>query len=380
MDFTLTKEQVLIQQLAREFAEKEVKPIAAEIDEEERYPEETIPKMFKAGFFQCPHPRELGGAGGDYVAYSICMEEIAKVCASTAVTLSVHSSLGINLMAKYGTPAQKEKYMPKLMNEYLACFCLTEAGAGSDSSAQKTRAIKDGDDWILNGTKMFITYAGHAGLYYVIAVTDKTKGTKGITCFIVEADNPGLKIGKKEKKCGIRGSATCEVILENCRVSNDSILGKEGEGLKVALGGLDQGRIGIASQALGIAQGALDETIKYVRERKQFGKRLSQFQKTQFSIADMQTKVDAARLLVRRAANYKDIGHKDAGMAASMAKLFASDVANIVTRECVQLLGGYGYTREYPVERMFRDAKITEIYEGTSEVQRIVISRALNIK
>ena len=380
MDFTLTKEQVLIQQLAREFAEKEVKPIAAEIDEEERYPEETIPKMFKAGFFQCPHPKALGGAGGDYVAYSICMEEIAKVCASTAVTLSVHSSLGINLMAKYGTPAQKEKYMERLMNSELACFCLTEAGAGSDSSAQKTRATKVEGGWIINGTKMFITYAGHAGLYYVIAVTDKTKGTKGITCFIVEKDNPGLKIGKHEKKCGIRGSATCEVVLENCFVADDAILGKEGDGLKVALGGLDQGRIGIASQALGIAQGALDEAMKYVRERKQFGKRLSQFQKTQFSIADMQTRVDAARLLVRRAANYKDIGHPQAGMAASMAKLFASDTANIVTRECVQLLGGYGYTREYPVERMFRDAKITEIYEGTSEVQRIVISRALNIK
>lgn len=379
MDFTLTKEQELVQQLAREFAEKEVKPIAEELDEEERFPSETIPKMFKAGFFGCPHAKAVGGEGGDYVAYSICMEEIAKVCATTAVILSVHSSLGINLMAKYGTPEQKAKYMDMLLHEKLACFCLTEAGAGSDSSAQKTRADKVDGGWVINGTKMFITYAGHAGLYYIVAVTDRSKGTKGITCFIVEESNPGLRIGKEERKCGIRGSATCEVILENCFVSDDAVLGKVGEGLKVALGGLDQGRIGIASQALGIAQGALDEAMKYVKERKQFGKRLSQFQKTQFSIADMQTRVDAARLLVRRAANYKDIGHPQAGMAASMAKLFASDTANIVARECVQLMGGYGYTREYPVERMFRDAKITEIYEGTSEVQRIVISRALKI-
>ena len=380
MDYSLTKEQKLIQQLAREFAEKEVKPIAADIDEEERFPEETVPKMFKAGFFGCPHPKEIGGAGGDYVAYSIIMEEIAKVCASTSVILSVHSSLGINLMHKYGTPEQKAKYMDKLMNEYLAAFCLTEAGAGSDATAQKTRAVRDGDEWVLNGTKMFITYGGHAGIYYIVAVTDRTKGSKGITCFIVEKDNPGLKIGKKEKKCGIRASETVEIILDNCRVPADAILGKEGQGMKVALGGLDQGRIGIASQALGIAQGALDEAMEYVKQRRLFGKRLSEFQKTQFSIAEMATRVEAARQLVRRAANYKDIGHPEAGMAASMAKLFASDTANIVTRECVQLLGGYGYTREYPVERMFRDAKITEIYEGTSEVQKIVISRGLKIK
>lgn len=378
MDFSLTREQQLVQQLAREFAEKEVKPLAEILDEEEKFPVESTEKMFKLGFFGGPFSINDGGEGGDFVSYSICIEEIAKVCATTAVVLSVHA-LGISVLAKYGTPEQKSKYMDRVLHNDITCFCLTEAGAGSDASGVKTKAVRDGDYWVLNGTKMFITNAGYAGIYFIIAITDKNS-KNGMTCFIVDADNPGLRIGKKEKKCGIRGSATCEVILENCRVHNDDILGKEGKGLGVALASLDGGRLGIASQALGISQGALDTAMKYVKERKQFGKRISQFQKTQFSIADLHARVEATRMLVRKAAYLKDVGDKEAGVTAAMAKLFASDTANIVARECVQLMGGYGYTREYPVERMFRDAKITEIYEGTSEVQRMVISRALGIK
>lgn len=378
MDYSLTKEQKMVQQLAREFAQKEVKPLAEEIDEEERFPVESAQKMFKLGFYGGPFPEEIGGQGGDFISYSICIEELAKVCATTAVVLSVHA-LGISVLSKFGNPAQIEKYMPRLMNKDITCFCLTEAGAGSDAAGVKTKAVKDGDYWVLNGTKMFITNAGYAGLYFILANTDKTKKNNGMTCFIVEADNLGLRIGKKERKCGIRGSSTCEVILENCRVHKDDILGQEGKGLSIALSSLDGGRLGIASQALGISQGALDEAMKYVKERKQFGKRISQFQKTQFSIADMHARVEATRMLVRKAAYLKQVGDKEAGVTAAMAKLFASDTANIVTRECVQLMGGYGYTREYPVERMFRDAKITEIYEGTSEVQRMVISRNLGI-
>ena len=380
MDFKMTPQHLMIQQMARQFAQTEVKPLASEIDEQERYPRENVDRMFELGLFKGHYPKELGGGGGDHIGYTICIEEISKVCASTSSVLSIHASLGIALMVKYGSPEQKAKYLDMLMNREVACFALTEAGAGSDAAGVKTKAVRDGDDWIIDGTKMFISMAGQAGIYYILAISDKEKGAKGgISCFIVEADNPGLIIGKIEKKCGIKGSSTGELILKNCRVPGSALIGREGKGLNMGLEGLDGGRLGIAAQAVGIAQGALDEAMKYVKERKQFGKRISQFQKTQFSIADMNGRIEAARLMVRKTAYLKDINDKEFGFAAASAKLFASDIANEVTRECIQLMGGYGYTREYPVERMFRDAKITEIYEGTSEVQRMVIARKLGI-
>ena len=375
----LKPEHRLVRQLAREFAENEVRPLAAELDEEERFPEETVPKLFKYGFFGAAYPESEGGEGGDNMAYVIALEEISKVCATTGVVYSVQAGLGMGLFAKYGTPEQKEKYQKGAFKDKLVCFALTEPGVGTDASNVQTVAVKDGDDYILNGTKMFITTAGHAEWYIIIAVTDRSKGNNGMTAFIVHKDAPGFSVGKHERKMGIRGSATCELILKNVRVSKEDILGKEGQGLKMALASLDSGRMGIATQALGIAQGAIDETIKYVKERKQFGKRISQFQNTQFKLAELQTKVDAGRMLVWRCAMLKDAG-LPFGKEAAMAKLYNSDVANLVTRECVQLSGGYGYTREYPMERMMRDAKITEIYEGTSEAQKMVISRAIGVK
>lgn len=378
MDILLKPEHLLVRQMAREFAEKEVKPLASILDEEERFPVETLPKLFQYGFFGAAYPEEYGGEGGDALSYVIALEEIAKVCATTAVVISVHSTLGIDPYIKYGSPEQKAKYLPMFTSNKIAAFALTEPGAGTDATMQQTKAVKDGEYYILNGTKMFITNAGYAEAYMILAVTDRSKGNKGVTAFIIDKDTPGFSVGKHEKKMGIRGSATAELILKNVRVHQSQVLGKEGQGMKIALAGLDSGRIGIATQAIGIAQGAMDETIKYVKERKQFGKRLSQFQNTQFKLAELQTKVDAGRMLVWRAAMLKDAGKKF-GKEAAMAKLYCSDVANLVTRECVQLCGGYGYTREYPVERMMRDAKITEIYEGTSEAQKMVISRAIGV-
>ena len=375
----LKPEHRLVRQLAKEFAEKEVKPLAATLDEEERFPVETIPKMFKYGFFGAAYPESEYGEGGDSMAYVIALEEIAKVCATTGVIYSVQAGLGMGLFAKYGTPEQKEKYQKAAFTDKLVCFALTEPGVGTDASNVQTVAVKDGDDYILNGTKMFITTAGHAEWYIIIAVTDRSKGNNGMTAFIVHKDAPGFSVGKHEKKMGIRGSATCELILKNVRVNKNDILGKEGQGLKMALASLDSGRMGIATQALGIAQGALDETIKYVKERKQFGKRISQFQNTQFQLADMHTRMQAAQYVVYAAAMKKQ-NHEPYSMDAAMAKLFAAEAASDVTRRAVQLFGGYGYTREYPVERMMRDAKITEIYEGTSEVQRMVISSHLGVK
>lgn len=377
--FELTGKYKLIQQMAREFAEKEVKPIAQEIDEQERFPEETIPKLFDVGIMGSQFPEEYGGEGGDTMSYTIALEEIAKVCATTAVIISVHSSIGINLMIKYGNKEQQEKYLPNLTTKGIASFLLTEPQAGTDSTNQKTTAVKDGDNYIINGRKMFITNAGYNDVYNVIAVTDPTKGTKGITAFIVDADNPGIRVGKPLKKMGIRGSSTCAVFLKDCKVHKSAILGKEGEGIKIALGTLDTGRIGIATQSLGIAQGAINEAIKYVNKREQFGRTLSKFQNTQFKIAEIQTKIDAGRLLIWRAATLKDQG-KNFGKEAAMAKLYCSEIANDATRIAVQLFGGYGYLRNYDVERMMRDAKVTEIYEGTSEAQKIVISRFLGVK
>ena len=377
MDFSLTKQETLFLQMIREFAEKEVKPLAAEVDEQERFPEETVAKMAKLGIMGIPVPVEYGGAGSTNQMYSMCVEELSRACATTGIVVSAHTSLCCAPIMEHGTEEQKKKYLPKLASgEWLGAFGLTEPNAGTDAASQQTIAVEDGDSYILNGTKIFITNANYAHVFIVFAMTDKSQGVKGITAFIVTRDMPGFSSGKKELKMGIRGSATAELIFENVRVPKENILGKVGGGFKVAMMTLDGGRIGVASQALGIAQGAMDETVKYTKERKQFGKALAKFQNTQFQLADLETKVQAARLLVRSAAYKKDL-HVDFSKDAAMAKLFAAETAMEVTTKAVQLHGGYGYTREYPVERMMRDAKITEIYEGTSEVQRMVIAGKL---
>lgn len=377
MDFSLTKTEELFLQMIREFAEQEVKPLAAEIDEEERFPVETVQKMAKLGIMGIPIPTEYGGAGGTNQMYTMAVEEISRVCGTTGVVLSAHTSLCMAPILEHGTEEQKQKYLPKLAaGEWIGAFGLTEPNAGTDASAQQTTAVLDGEEWILNGSKIFITNAAYANVYIVIAMTDKSLGTKGISAFIVEKDTPGFTIGKKEKKLGIRGSATCELIFENCHIPKNNLLGQVGKGFGIAMKTLDGGRIGIASQALGIAQGALDETVKYTKERKQFGRAIAKFQNTQFQLANLETNIQAARLLVRSAAYKKDHGIPYSADAA-MAKLFAAETAMDVTTKAVQFHGGYGYTREYPVERMMRDAKITEIYEGTSEVQRMVIAAKL---
>lgn len=377
MDFNLTKKEQLFQQMIREFAEKEVKPLAAEIDDEERFPVDTVEKMGKIGIMGIPVPVEYGGAGGNNIMYSICVEELSRVCATTGVVVSAHTSLCVAPILENGSEEQKQKYLPKLCSgEWIGAFGLTEPNAGTDAAMQQTTAVLEGDNYILNGSKIFITNAGYAHVYVVMAMTDKSQGNRGISAFIVEKGMPGFSIGKKEKKLGIRGSATCELIFENCIVPKENLLGKEGKGFGIAMKTLDGGRIGIASQALGIAQGAMDETVKYTKERKQFGRSISQFQNTQFQMADLETKVQASRLLVRSAAFKKD-SKQPYSADAAMCKLFAAETAMEVTTKAVQFHGGYGYTREYPVERMMRDAKITEIYEGTSEVQRMVIAANL---
>jgi len=377
MDFTLSKEQELFQQMIREFAVNEVKPLAAEVDDQERYPEETVEKMAKLGIMGIPVPVQYGGAGGNNEMYAMAVEELSRVCATTGVIVSAHTSLCVAPILEHGNEEQKMKYLPKLASgEWIGAFGLTEPNAGTDAAGQQTTAVEDGDNYILNGSKIFITNAGPAHVYIVFAMTDKSKGTRGITAFIVEKDTPGFTIGKKEKKLGIRGSATCELIFEDCVIPKENMLKKPGSGFGIAMKTLDGGRIGIAAQALGIAQGAMDETVNYVKERKQFGRSLSKFQNTQFQLADMENKVYASRLLVRAAASKKD-SKKVYSAEAAHAKLFAAETAMEVTTKAVQLHGGYGYTREYPIERMMRDAKITEIYEGTSEVQRMVIAANL---
>ena len=363
--------------MIREFAEKEVKPLAAEVDEQEFFPIETVKKMAKLGLMGIPVPVEYGGAGGTNQLYSMAVEELSAVCATTGVIVSAHTSLCAAPIMEHGTEEQKRKYLPKLASgEWIGAFGLTEPNAGTDASSQQTTAVEDGDSYILNGSKIFITNAEYAHVYIIFAMTDKSKGVKGITAFIVEKNFPGFSVGKKEKKMGIRGSATCELIMENCIVPKENMLGKLHGGFGIAMKTLDGGRIGIASQALGIAQGAINETVKYAKERKQFGKSIAAFQNTQFQMADLETKTQAARLLVRQAAYKKDAGIPYS-VDAAMAKLFAAETAMEVTNKAVQFHGGYGYTREYPVERMMRDAKITEIYEGTSEVQRMVIAASL---
>ena len=377
MDFSLSKTEQLFLQMVRSFAQNEVKPLAAEVDEKERFPEENVAKMAKLGFFGIPFPVEYGGMGGTNQLYSMAVEELSRVCATTGVVVSAHTSLCTNPIYELGNEEQRKRYLPKLCSgEWLGAFGLTEPNAGTDASAQQTTAVLDGDHYVLNGSKIFITNASKAHVFIVMAMTDRSLGTKGISAFIVERGMPGFSIGKEEKKMGIRGSATCELIFEDCIVPKENLLGKEGKGFGIAMKTLDGGRIGIASQAVGIAQGAMDEAIQYVKERKQFGRSLAMFQNTQFKIADMQTSVEAARLLVRKAAWKKDM-QLPYTVDAAYCKLFAAETAMSVTTKAVQLFGGYGYTREYPVERMMRDAKITEIYEGTSEVQRMVIGGAL---
>ena len=381
MDFVLDKKYEMAQTLFREFAENEVKPLAQEIDETERFPVETVEKMAKSGFLGIPVPKQYGGQGCDILTYAMCVEELAKVCGTTAVIVSAHTSLCMDPILTYGTEEQKMKYLPDLATgKKLGAFGLTEPGAGTDAQGQQTKAVLDGDEWVLNGSKCFITNGKYADVYIVIAVTGtvekRGRMMKEISAFIVEKGTPGFTFGTKEKKMGIRGSATYELIFTDCRIPKENLLGAKGNGFKIAMHTLDGGRIGIASQALGIAEGALERTVAYTKERKQFGKSISQFQNTQFQLADMATKVEAAKLLVYKAAKAKET-QKSYGIEAAKAKLYAAEVAMEVTTKAVQMHGGYGYIREYEIERMMRDAKITEIYEGTSEVQRMVISADL---
>lgn len=374
MHFDLSEKQALMRKLFREFSEKEVKPIAADIDEEERFPVETVEKMKAIGMMGIPFESKYGGSDGDNLSYILAVEELSKVCGTTGVILSAHTSLGCNPIYTYGNEWQKDKYLiPLASGEKLGAFGLTEPNAGTDAAMQQTVAIKEGDHYRINGSKIFITNGGYADTYVIFAMTDKSKGNRGISSFILEKDMDGFSIGKTEHKLGIKGSSTTELIFKDVMVPKENMLGAEGKGFMIAMSTLDGGRIGIAAQALGIAQGALDEAVKYVKERKQFGKPIAAFQNTQFTIAELQTKIDAARLLVYRAAYLKDT-NQSYSTEAAMAKLFASEVAMETTTKSIQLHGGYGYTRDYPVERMFRDAKITEIYEGTSEVQKMVIA------
>ena len=377
MNFQLTKEQEFVRKMVREFATNEVEPIAADIDQEHRFPVETVEKMAKYGLLGVPFPTEYEGAGGDYISYAITVEELSRVCASTGVICSAHTSLCSWPIFNWGIEEQKKKYLPDLLSgRKLGAFGLTEPGAGTDAAGQQTRAVLEGDEWVLNGSKVFITNGGYADTFVVMAMTDKSKGTRGISSFIVEKGDPGFSIGKTEDKMGICASSTTELIFQNCRIPKDRLLGEEGQGFKVALSTLDGGRIGIASQALGIAQGAFDVTVEYMKARKQFGMKLSQMEALRFEVAEMATRIEAARLLVYQAADMKE-KHLPYGKQSAMAKLFAAETAMYVTTKCVQLHGGYGYTKDYPVERMMRDAKITEIYEGTSEVQKIVIAASV---
>ena len=378
MDFGLDKKHEMARSLFRDFAENEVKPLAQEVDETEQFPVETVKKMARYGFMGIPIPKQYGGQGCDILTYAMCVEELSKVCGTTGVIVSAHTSLCMDPILTFGTEEQKMKYLPDLASgKKLGAFGLTEPGAGTDAQGQQTKAVLEGDEWVLNGSKCFITNGKYADVYIIIAVTGmiekRGKMMKEISAFIVEKGTPGFTFGVKEKKMGIRGSATYELIFQDCRIPKDALLGQKGKGFNIAMHTLDGGRIGIASQALGIAQGAFDVTVDYMKARKQFGKKLSQMEALQFEMADLKTRIEAARLLVYKAAFLED-QHAKYGEAAAMAKLFAAETAMKVTTKCVQFHGGYGYTADYPVERMMRDAKITEIYEGTSEVQKIVIA------
>lgn len=377
MNFALSKEQELVRQMVREFAIDKVKPIAAEIDRTEEFPMENVKLMAKYGMMGIPFAKEYGGAGGDTLAYILAVEELSKVCGTTGVILSAHVSLCASLINQFGTEEQKQKYLPKLASgEMIGAFGLTEPGAGTDAAGQQTTAVLEGDHYVLNGSKIFITNGGVADVFVIFAMTDKSKGTKGISAFIVERSFKGFSSGKIEDKMGIRASSTTELIMEDCIVPKENLVGKEGKGFGIAMKTLDGGRIGIAAQALGIAEGAMEEAVNYMKERKQFGRSLTAFQGLQWYLAEMDVKIEAARHLVYKAAWLKDNG-KPYSVDAARAKLFAAETAMEVTTKAVQLFGGYGYTKDYPVERMMRDAKITEIYEGTSEVQKMVISGSI---
>jgi alkylation response protein AidB-like acyl-CoA dehydrogenase len=379
MIFEHTEEQSLLREMVREFAEKEVQPSARERDENEHFDRALMfDRLAELGLTGIVFPEKYGGADADYISYAIAVEELSRVCASTGVTLSAHLSLGSNPIYLFGNEQQKEKFlMPLALGEKMGAFGLTETSAGSDAGGTKTTAVRDGDGWRINGSKIFITNAGEADTYIVFARTDKqAEKHHGISAFIVEKGSPGFSFGKKEQKMGIRSSPTMEIVFENCIIPAENLLGEEGLGFKVAMKTLDGGRIGIAAQALGIAQGALDAAVNYAKERKQFDKPICRFQGVQFQLADMATQIEAARLLIYNAGYRASKGHGYSQQSA-MAKLMASETAMKVTTQAVQILGGYGYTRDFPVERMMRDAKITEIYEGTSEVQRLVIGSSL---
>lgn len=377
--FQLTEDQMMIKDLAQNLAQKKFKPIAAEIDEEERFPAENIKDLAEAGILGCWLPEEYGGAGLDFLSFILANEEVAKVCGATSSIISTHC-VSMTCLNLFGTEEQKKKYLPMMAEGHLMGFALTEPNAGSDASGMTTKAEKVDGGWVLNGAKMFISSAPANDFHIVIAVTGTNeRGGKEFTAFIVDKDAPGFSVGKHIHKMGIRGAQTAEIVFEDCKVADSQVLGQVGKGMKVALASLDTGRICMGTQALGIAQGALDETYRYVGERMQFGKRLSQFQDVQFGLAELQTKVDAGRLLLWRAAVLKDAG-QPFGTEAAMGKLYNSDLAMEVTTECVQYHGGYGYSREYPVERMMRDAKITQIYEGANAIQKMVIARALGVK
>ena len=386
MDFMLDKQHEMVRTLFKEFSEKEVKPLAQEVDETEVFPRVTVEKMAKAGFMGIPIPKEYGGQGADVLTYAMCVEELSKVCGTTGVIVSAHTSLCCDPILTFGTEEQKQKYLvPLAKGEKLGAFGLTEPGAGTDAQGQQTKAVLEGDEWVLNGSKIFITNGKEADVYVIFAVTGmiekRGKMMKEISAFIVEKGTPGFTFGTKENKMGIRGSSTYELIFTDCRIPKENMLGAQGKGFNIAMHTLDGGRIGIAAQALGLAEGALDRTVEYVKERKQFGRAIGAFQNTQFQLADMATKTKAAQLMVYAAACKKDEYTKNPKVSysveAAQAKLGAAEVAKEVTTKAVQLHGGYGYIREYDVERMMRDAKITEIYEGTSEVQRMVISANL---
>jgi len=374
MNLELTEEQKLLQKTVREFAESEVKPLAKEIDETGRFPRDTFKKAAELGLTGIAFPEAEGGAGFDHIAYSIVIEEISRCCASTGVILSVQNSLYCDPIHRFGTDEQKKKFLlPFARGEKIGCYALTEPQAGSNAAALQTKAIKKGGKYVVNGTKAWITNGGAADAAIVYVNTDPPKGEKGITALVVEKGTPGFKIGKEEKKLGINATACCELVFTDCEVRAANRIGNEGEGYKVALSTLDGGRIGIAAQATGIAQGAFDAALAWSQQRMAFGHPISQFQAIQFMLADMSTEIDAARLLVRKAAWRQDTGARFS-MDAAIAKLFASEMATRVTHKAIQIHGGYGYSREYPVERAYRDARITEIYEGTSEIQRLVIS------
>ena len=379
MNFELTEMQKLFQKTIGEFCEKEIKPLASKIDKEEYFPWDLYKKMGQMGLMGMTVPQKYGGAGIDKVSYMIALEEISRVCGSTGITVEAHNSLGVGHIYEKGNDAQREKYLPRLLNgEGIAAWALTEPNAGSDAAGGQATAVLDGDEWVLNGTKQFITSGDIAEVTTVMAMTDKSKGAKGISAFIVEKDTSGFKVGQLEDKLGLRGSHTAELILEDCRIPKENLLGEKGMGFIGAMNILDRGRTAIGAMSVGIARGALEDSIDYAKQRQQFGRPIGKFQAIQWMIADMATEIDAARLLVYRAAFLEDQDVRFSKEAA-MAKLFASEMAMRATRNAIQIFGGYGYTKEYPLERYFRDVKLCEIGEGTSEVQRMVISKQLGL-